>query len=875
MAVGAEIYTNGGAIQIGSDYATLCLRQTGRATLSSLHPTANNAIGVKARTVDVTYNGQASSTPLFAMSKTGAAGDYGVIAVERAGDTWTFRVIGDERFPTFDYFIFDIPSPTPNGAGFEVYSETGEITFSSYYRPLEVHGFIPSLTGSASVSSNRQYAIAFSGYISENITEEWNSLNQRWWHWQHDLVVAGVYGSTASIFHNMINGGSERNDNQQPTLPRPSGGLGNWGAGSGALVIDVTDLTGVVTPPSSISVSVNATSRTASSSEQSTITDAVTASASGHSGTLSYQWEKVGGSSAVNIYGSSTTASLRTQVNSLAVGSSVSGQFRCVVTSSSGQIGYSLIVTFTHIRTAHTNQPNPISLPRFNVVSNDHDVWANGTPFQITGISVPIQLRFERYYFSSPNGMALYHDIFKGPTSSGPWTHLGYFDSSANGQRYLDHTANNGDWFRFDAHAITTSGRRSATVDLVVWNLTRSEQLSNVANNSFVVDNDNNYNTIDVTPDAMSWPNVSWSTPNNVVYGAYPANGPRVTGINAPITLRFQFTSASSNTTWQNFEITNYSHNTHATITNYTTGSYADVVVANNDTFICKVSCGSDSGIRNTSGTVRVTNLSDNNAVVGTFNVNVTVDNDDNYNKAIYDLNPIDWGNVWFSTNNAVGEGQNTARGMGGINRNIVLSGGIFNLVGDAAGTIYAISTTRGVLASHPFRLGGWLPFEVQPNEQIYFKVDAFTDSGRKEFGFDFQVYNHTTGAHIDHLYCSGIVDADDNHNKGQPLSVTVSPTYLNPGWEYVNEGTMHTQYIGRSNVTVNGGTGPYTHTWERVSGSGFSVSNTGTYADFYYSARTNFVASGTYRLKVTDSKGAVVYSQSVSLYAEAGNILN
>lgn len=230
---------------------------------------------------------------------------------------------------------------------------------------------------------------------------------------------------------------------------------------------------------------------------------------------------------------------------------------------------------------------------------------------------------------------------------------------------------------------------------------------------------------------------------------------------------------------------------------------------------------------------------------------------------------------MWFSTDDAVGAGSNSARTMSGINRNIIVSGGISNLVGTAEGTIYAVSTSRGTLASHPFRLGGWLPFEVRPNEQIYFYVDAFTDSGRREFGFDFHVYNHTTGAFIDHLYCSGIVDANDDHNKAKPLSVTVTPTYLDSGWEYVNQGVLHTQYVGRSNITVSGGTGPYTYTWERQSGQTFSVSSTASYADFHFTGRTNFIASGTYALRVTDSKGAVAYSQSVSLRAEAGNILN
>nr|WP_313631902.1 hypothetical protein [Brevundimonas naejangsanensis] len=1150
MGIGAQIFTDNGAIQIDGDYAALCLRQTGRATLTNLHATASNAIGVKARTVDVTYSGQSGSTPLFAMSKTGAAGEYGVIAVDRVGNTWTFRVIGDERFPTFDYFIFDKPSPNPSGAGFEVYSETGDITFSSFYRPLEVRGFIGSLSGSTSVSAGRQYAVAFSGYIGETLNEETNSLGQRWWHWQHDLVVAGVANNVASISHHMINGGSERNDQQQPTLPRPSGGLANWGAGSGALVIDVTDITDAVTPPSSISVSTNATTRTISTTEQTSITDAVTATASGHSGTLSYLWEKVGGSSVVNIYGSSTTNSLRTQVTSLAVGSSVSAQFRCVVTSSTGQIGYGPVVTFTHQRTAQTNVPNPITFPRHNLTSNDHDVTSGGTPFQITGISQAITLRFERYNPSIPAGSSLILTVYSGPSASGPWTNQGNLvDVGAYHQRDVTNVTN-GTWFKIDARGITSSGKKTITFDLAVWNLTRNEQMVRVNNNTLIIDNDDNHNVADyrpdpisipdltlttnepsgytnapkfqitsinqqitlrftrgnqvdgggiftrrlfiyksttgqngpwqeffigagaqgvaditanngdwfylqaycdttkgkgttsftgyidnlsdnntriatynisatvdaddnynynyspnavdwpnisgtttspslttstatrtisgidkpinirasisnfsgsnvassssldtyiggtrhggstglanghwsagnasnnqavhfvsilnpvnaslpasasytvtvtnqttggtvldtftvhqsanvddVTPDAMSWPNVSWSTPNNVVYGAYSGNGPIVSGLSKPITLRFQFISASSNTTWQNFEITNHSHNTHATIVNYVSGSYADVVVGNGDSFICKVSCGTDSGIRNTSGTVRVINLSDNNAVIGTFNVDVTVDNDDNYNKADYDLNPIDWGNVWFSTDDAVGWGSNAARTMSGINRNIIVSGSISNVVGNAPGTIYAVSTTRGNLASQPFRQGGWLPFEVLPNEQIYFYVDAFTDSGRKEFGFDFHVYNHTTGAFIDHLYCSGIVDANDDHNKGQPLSVSVSPDWLEAPFEFVNQGRFHSQYVGRAYINISGGTAPYTVTWERQSGGpGFSVTSQTSYADFYYTGMTNYNEFGSYALRVTDSLGRVAYSNAVYVAASAGDSFN
>lgn len=70
---------------------------------------------------------------------------------------------------------------------------------------------------------------------------------------------------------------------------------------------------------------------------------------------------------------------------------------------------------------------------------------------------------------------------------------------------------------------------------------------------------------------------------------------------------------------------------------------------------------------------------------------------------------------------------------------------------------------------------------------------------------------------------------------------------------------------------TVSGGTAPYTYAWEKLSGASGISATTPTTAATAFTA-TCFNGSpkeATYRLKVTDNNGEIIYSETVSVYLE------
>lgn len=272
--------------------------------------------------------------------------------------------------------------------------------------------------------------------------------------------------------------------------------------------------------------------------------------------------------------------------------------------------------------------PNAVDWTDRSILTNEASATSSSTFGQITGINTPITIRVSVSALTGNLSDYRTQCHYNPPGSSGsggPWNHV-----NVKVGEPAEFTMTNNQWIYFDCRASTVSGRRSGSWLTTITNVTTGQVIDTFTTTA-VVDDDNNYNVADPNPDAMSWPNISWSTNEHYLYGAYNSNGPTVTGINQTIRLRFQFTSASSNTTWQNLEIVNHQHQTYAVIENFQAGSWVDVDVVNGSTFIIKCSGGSDSGRRTAGGTVSVTNLT-TGAGLGSFTVGITVDADNNYN---------------------------------------------------------------------------------------------------------------------------------------------------------------------------------------------------------------------------------------------------
>lgn len=152
--------------------------------------------------------------------------------------------------------------------------------------------------------------------------------------------------------------------------------------------------------------------------------------------------------------------------------------------------------------------------PSINGVVNENDYsWSTSSygEHYVNGINQPITLRAEVYDYSG-NLDALYMDVFTWPPGAGGWTHHGYFAAHVagpDGLRKLDiGNVVNGTRVAVNPHAISNSGRKSATCRLVLWSVTGVGGQFASANQSFVVDNDNNHNVGGgITP--VDWPNMS------------------------------------------------------------------------------------------------------------------------------------------------------------------------------------------------------------------------------------------------------------------------------------------------------------------------------------------------------------------------------
>jgi hypothetical protein len=318
----------------------------------------------------------------------------------------------------------------------------------------------------------------------------------------------------------------------------------------------------------------------------------------------------------------------------------------------------------------------------------------------------------------------------------------------------------------FYAETETTSGRKTAAFDAVVWNESAGHVTLASTNLSMVVDDNNDFNIVDYSLDPVNFSNLSFST--NGSSGASGGTFGQFTGINAEITVRVSISGRSGSMTtatlgahsnptlgpygsggpWENYTL------------NALVNSSRDFLVRNGQWMYFDAGGTTSSGRKDHSYTVTLTNVT-TGQVIDTFTVSGTVDADNNYNVADYSLDAIDWANIFFDRTSSSWYQEHGAKTLSGINQNITLSMQLANVTysgGSFQNTaLYALSTTRGVLASQ-IMVNGSASFTVQPNEQIKFGFNVETTGGRRSFGFDVYVYNQTTGALVDHFYCSGFI---------------------------------------------------------------------------------------------------------------------
>lgn len=875
MAVVAEFRTADGQLQTGTGIGSaqkvaFVLKQKLVTNLSYLAPASSGDV---ARTqASVTY---AANTPLMAYRSTQPVA---FLTSYKNGSNWTTKFVGPAGATSqIEVFIFDqAPNASKPGTGLnyglELYDESGGLLFNSHQTPFKL---VEWMAYPGTYPAGRDYAVMpmdHTMFITHIFGQ--NPPNQMW---GDGIAINGREITTSSF-------------------PYQTKGVNpEWiSIGAGAYpfaVIDVTGLPSAAMPnPGALSVSVSATTREVSvqsSGATNSISPASVASASGGTAPYSFAWEYVSGSTLIAAYDPVSSASFRTQSLNQPGGETRAAVWRCRVTDSQGRVGYSGEVTFRHIVVATDTTPDTITnWPSIDGVVNENDyAWSTSWHGEhyVNGINQPITLRVEVYDYSG-NLDALYMDVFTWPPGASGWTHHGYFSAHVagpDGLRKFDvPNVVNGTRVSVNPRAVTGWGRKSATCRLALWSVTGVGGQFASANQSFVVDNDNNYFPADQNPDALNWGDISASSNSDLCIG----DGPTLTisGINQQIDIRATLSGSSGTGSTSDGELEIWKNGAWAAkSTNMTEGAWAQTSVVNGDTIRFRGYMGTPSGRKTRSYTVTVTNQT-TGAVLDTFTVNLTVDADNNHNVPDWTPDPISIPTLSVTTNEPTANTNASFFQITGINQPITLR---FSRE-PTTGNLYTRRLVVAVADVGAGSGGPWTYYNVGANATLdvpnvengrWFYVHGYleTSQGIASGAWQTNITNLTTGALLASFRIEGTVDADNNYNIAPAPTVTLD-RYYDSQFNFTDQGVFYTTYF-LSTATVTGGQAPLSYQWEKVSGFGnWQISSPNSASTtIRYEAMTNYSnILGVFRLRVTDSLGRVSYSPELYLDASAGNVL-
>lgn len=285
---------------------------------------------------------------------------------------------------------------------------------------------------------------------------------------------------------------------------------------------------------------------------------------------------------------------------------------------------------------------------------------------------------------------------------------------------------------------------------------------------------------IDKTPDAITLNGMSPTTTSNVL-GDTASNAIQITGINAPITLRWERynptgsidaisvvvqKAASSSGPWTNVGSFN------PLLSGY---QYADVAANNGDWFRYVIrGAETFAGRKVYAFNMTVWNLDLNNQIASNRPVSVTVDSDDNFYAPDPHPNAVNWANISGSTNDASFYLSNAALTIGGINQAITIRATTSNVT--KSGNIVADSRLavhrNGVHVHNSTTInnGAWTEATVTNGQTLQFFAHAGTSAGTAGISYTVTVTNQSAGgAVLDTFTVNQTVDADNNHNVPDP----------------------------------------------------------------------------------------------------------
>ena len=737
----------------------------------------------------------------------------------------TFGAVSSQPV-AFQYWVYDVPSaafkdPALASMGVQVFDPNFVVTYDAATDTLEPVALVeiptpPSQAGatdgsvnydryslvdlrSVTIPAGRKYGVIFSGFANIQCMQDTGQYasgsgypndvpsfdpdgtdgptgNYQWRRMQLDTLWSGclIEGDQLFVGNSFI----EQFEGWYPIGQEEH--LNTIGK-SRFMIVDITNLssTGLPENPNAPVVNASATERKVSINgpTQTTYSPQVTLSISGGAGPYTVKWERVSGSTTVVAYGSSTSTTFQTQVFNQQPSTTHTAIWRARVVSATNVVGYSPEVTFIHEAGAYSVDlvPDAVSFSPITINSPEPDVAWVGSARTITGINQPITLRVERYSYNGNLDGAMVDVVVR--DAAGVEKFNSYFDAKGTGLAYLDVTVQNGWSVGYYAHAVTNSGRKSATWNMVVWNLSNpggSVQISSQPV-SAVVDNDDNFNIPDdFVPNAVNWSNISGSTNDASFFLGNSDQG--FWGINKPIVVRATISNvvkssnivASSRLDFQRNGA--YVHDT----TTLNNGAWTEATFTNGQVGRFFAHVGTSAGTGTLSYTVTVTNQSTGGTVLDTFTVNQTVDADNNHNVTPtpdFTPNPISLTNQSVVTNEWEGYTAGAFFQIVGINQPITIritrgatsdSENIFTrrlVIGKSTngGVSYA-ETNMGALSAP-------LDFTATNGDWFFLKGYFNTNAGRGSASWPVTVSAVEAGVTLGSITVSGTVDNDNNFN--------------------------------------------------------------------------------------------------------------
>ena len=149
MPAGFQVTNNSGSIQVDGAYRNLALRHKGLITSlpHSTFGTGYSTLRDYTITVPADY-------PVVAIAPASGSGIVGcrLHYMTRSGSNWTLHFYALTPPSGAEFFVFDTPQAVSGGYGLEVYTEAGQLAFSSLHKYMRV-------VGSPTQPAGRRYAV--------------------------------------------------------------------------------------------------------------------------------------------------------------------------------------------------------------------------------------------------------------------------------------------------------------------------------------------------------------------------------------------------------------------------------------------------------------------------------------------------------------------------------------------------------------------------------------------------------------------------------------------------------------------------------------------------------------------------------------------